>query len=44
MAPTIVMQQQALEAAHARVEELELGGPQSSGGSLFDNLVGGPRS
>jgi hypothetical protein len=45
MAQTIVVQEQALEAAQARIEELEAqaaSAPQSSGG-LLGNLFGGGR-
>lgn len=42
MAQTIVVQEQALNAAQARIEELESGaaGSQGSGGGLFGGLFG----
>lgn len=46
MAQTIVVQEQALERAQARIEELEAAeAPQSSrGGGLLDSVFGGGRS
>ncbi|WP_312797818.1 DUF2076 domain-containing protein, partial [Tianweitania sp.] len=44
MAQTIVVQEQALEAAQRRIEELESqpqAQPQSGGGGLFGSLFGG---
>lgn len=42
MAQTIIVQQQALEAAQARLEELEGGGRQpSTGGGFLDSIFGG---
>jgi hypothetical protein len=45
MAQTIIVQQQALEAAQSRLEELEGGGAQRpSGGGFLDSLFGGGRA
>ena len=40
MAQTIIVQEQALEAAQARIEELEAPAKQGTGGGLFDNIFG----
>lgn len=45
MAQTIVVQEQALEQAQARIEQLEASeAPQSRGGGLLDSVFGGGRS
>lgn len=41
MAQTIVVQEQALQAAQARIEQLEAEGARPSGGGLFGSLFGG---
>lgn len=41
MAQTIVVQEQALQAAQARIEELEQQPAQGSGGGLFSGIFGG---
>ncbi len=41
MAQTIIVQEQALEAAQARIEELEGPAKQGTGGGLFNNIFGG---
>ena len=40
MAQTIIVQEQALEAAQARIEELEAPAKQGTGGGLFNNIFG----
>ena len=40
MAQTIIVQEQALEAAQARIEELEGPAKQGTGGGLFNNIFG----
>ena len=40
MAQTIIMQEQALKAAQARIEELEAPAKQGTGGGLFNNIFG----
>jgi uncharacterized protein len=41
MAQTVIVQQQALEAAQARIEELEQGGQRQGGGGFLGGLFGG---
>ena len=41
MAQTIIVQEQALEAAQARIEELEGPAKEGTGGGLFNNIFGG---
>lgn len=41
MAQTIIVQEQALEAAQARIQELESQGQRSGGGGLLGSLFGG---
>jgi hypothetical protein len=43
MAQTIVVQEQALEAAQRRIEELEAGAAQPARGGFLDGLFGGGR-
>ncbi|WP_292236441.1 DUF2076 family protein [Mesorhizobium sp.] len=43
MAQTIVVQEQALNAAQSRIEELEQQAQQSAGGGLLGGLFGGTR-
>jgi hypothetical protein len=45
MAQTIIVQQQALEAAQSRLEEMEIRGPQraAGGAGFLDSLFGGAR-
>ena len=40
MAQTIIVQEQALEAAQPRIEELEAPAKQGTGGGLFNNIFG----
>jgi hypothetical protein len=44
MAQTIVVQEQALEAAQQRIEELEAGAAQPARGGFLDGLFGGGRA